>query len=193
MTCSTPRRISRAWLVSSRYSDSGVVMRMSGGRRASSRRSSAGVSPVRLATVMVGGPAAQSLRLLGDPGQRRPQVPLDVVGQRLERRDVQDADEAWLGAGAFRARVRGQPVQRPQERGEGLATPRRRVDERVLPRGDGRPAALLGLGRRLETRLEPLADGARERGQGIGAAGSRLGRGHRTRSIGLANRLDQMF
>ena len=43
-------RISRAWLVSIRYSDSGVVMRMSGGWRASSRRSSAGVSPVRLAT-----------------------------------------------------------------------------------------------------------------------------------------------
>ena len=31
MTCSTPRRISRAWLVSSRYRLSGVVMRMSGG------------------------------------------------------------------------------------------------------------------------------------------------------------------
>ena len=46
---------------------------------------------------------AQPLRLLGDPGQRRPQVPLDVVGQRLERRDVQDADEAGLGARAFRA------------------------------------------------------------------------------------------
>ena len=46
MTCSTPRSISRAWLVSSRYRLSGVVMRMSGGCRASSRRSSAGVSPV---------------------------------------------------------------------------------------------------------------------------------------------------
>ena len=55
ITCSTPRRISRAWLVSSRYRLSGVVMRMSGGRRAGSRRSSAGVSPVRLATVICGG------------------------------------------------------------------------------------------------------------------------------------------
>ena len=42
MTCSTPASMSRAWLVSSRYSDSGVVIRMSGGRRASWRRSSGG-------------------------------------------------------------------------------------------------------------------------------------------------------
>ncbi len=51
MTVSTPRSASRARLVSRRNSDSGVVMRMSGGRRVNARRSSAGVSPVRIATV----------------------------------------------------------------------------------------------------------------------------------------------
>ena len=45
----------RAAEVSSRNSDSGVVIRMSAGRRANSRRSSAGVSPERMATVMSGG------------------------------------------------------------------------------------------------------------------------------------------
>ena len=52
MTHSVPRKISRAWLVSIRYSDSGVVMRMSGGWRTMSRRSFCGVSPVRMPTVM---------------------------------------------------------------------------------------------------------------------------------------------
>ena len=47
ITVSTPRSVSRAALVSSRYRLSGVVTRMSGGRRASSRRCSCGVSPVR--------------------------------------------------------------------------------------------------------------------------------------------------
>ena len=43
-----------AWLVSIRYSDSGVVMRMSVGRRVKARRSSAGVSPERMPTAMSG-------------------------------------------------------------------------------------------------------------------------------------------
>ena len=51
----TPRSDSRAAEVSSRNSDSGVVTSTSGGVRANSRRSSAGVSPVRIPTVMSGG------------------------------------------------------------------------------------------------------------------------------------------
>ena len=51
ITASTPARVSRAAEVSSRYSDSGVVMSRSGGWRWSRRRSSAGVSPVRRPTV----------------------------------------------------------------------------------------------------------------------------------------------
>ena len=50
ITCSVSAKISRAWLVSIRYSDSGVVIRMSGGWRTMSRRSFCGVSPVRIAT-----------------------------------------------------------------------------------------------------------------------------------------------
>ena len=43
-----------------RNSDSGVVMRMSVGVRAKARRSSAGVSPERTATLMSGGSAARA-------------------------------------------------------------------------------------------------------------------------------------
>jgi len=55
ITVSMPRNDSRAAEVSSRNSDSGVVMRMSGGRRVKARRSSAGVSPVRIPTLISGG------------------------------------------------------------------------------------------------------------------------------------------
>ena len=51
ITCSAPSKIVRACEVSIRYSDSGVVMRMSGGWRTMSRRSLCGVSPVRIATL----------------------------------------------------------------------------------------------------------------------------------------------
>ena len=50
MTCETLRRTSRARLVSMRWSDSGVVIRMSGGFRTIRARSRAGVSPLRTAT-----------------------------------------------------------------------------------------------------------------------------------------------
>ncbi len=54
MTVSTLRRVSRAWLVSIRKSDSGVVMRMSGGVVPSLRRSAGLVSPDRSPTVTSG-------------------------------------------------------------------------------------------------------------------------------------------
>ncbi len=55
MTVSTLRRTSRAAEVSSRNSDSGVVIRISGGWADSLRRSSAAVSPVRTPTRMSSG------------------------------------------------------------------------------------------------------------------------------------------
>ena len=54
MTVSTPRSDSRAALVSTRNSDSGVVMKTSGGTLLKRRRSSAGVSPERMPTAMSG-------------------------------------------------------------------------------------------------------------------------------------------
>ena len=180
MTCSTPRRISRAWLVSSRYRLSGVVTRMSGGWR---DQVAAGVCG-RVAGARgdrdarhVGAEARGGER---DAGERRPEVALHVVGERLERADVQRPDRAGLASGRGRARLGGDAVKAPQERGEGLAAPRRRVDQRVLAAGDRRPAAGLGVGGGLERRLEPGPDGGPERSERIGAA-----RGHGTASIGV--------
>ena len=49
MIVSIERSASRAFDVSSRYSDSGVVIRMSAGSRWNRARSLCGVSPVRIA------------------------------------------------------------------------------------------------------------------------------------------------
>ena len=115
---------------------------------------------------------AESLGRQADAGQRRPQVALDVVGQRLERRDVQDADVPGRAAGGRRARVAGEPVQAPQEGGQGLAAARRGVDERVAAAADGGPALRLGLGRCVEARLEPFAHGRRERRERVDGDGT---------------------
>ena len=67
------RRTSRALDVSSRYSDSGVVIRMSAGRRWKRARSAAGVSPVRMATsgTWWGRPSSRARRLMPASGARR--------------------------------------------------------------------------------------------------------------------------
>ena len=63
-------------------------------------RSIAGVSPVRTAIAgdVVG--VAASIRAVGDAGERRAQVALDVDGQRLERRDVEHAAPPIRSGGA---------------------------------------------------------------------------------------------
>ena len=113
ITCSTPRSTSRAWLVSIRYRLSGVVTRMSGG--------AAGDLPALLRRAcrrsgwrreIRGGASPRRWAASADAGERRAQVALHVVGQGLERRDVQDADAgpggprlaAGLGCWARRSR-----------------------------------------------------------------------------------------
>ena len=75
MTVSTLRSASRACEVSSRNSDSGVVIRMSGGAADSLRRSSAAVSPVRTPTRMSGSARPR----------RRAAWPTPVSGERRLR------------------------------------------------------------------------------------------------------------
>ena len=69
----TPRSDSRAAEVSSRNSDSGVVTSTSGGVRANWRRSSAGVSPVRMPTVTsgTGSPSRCAAWRMPASGERR--------------------------------------------------------------------------------------------------------------------------
>ena len=95
---------------------------MSGGSLRISRRSFGGVSPVRTAT--------RSLRL--QTGERPAQVPLDVVVERLQRRDVEHAQAL--------PRRRAQPVERVEERGQRLARAGRRLDQHVRAARDRRPA-----------------------------------------------------
>ena len=73
ITVSTPPNISRARLVSSRNSDSGVVIRMSAPDLMNARRSPAEVSPERTATVMSGSgnPRALDSPRIPASGERR--------------------------------------------------------------------------------------------------------------------------
>ncbi len=73
ITVSTPARVSRAAEVSSRNSDSGVVTSTCGGRARCRRRSSGGVSPVRIPTVTSAAstPSAAASRVIPASGARR--------------------------------------------------------------------------------------------------------------------------
>ena len=98
-----------------------------------------------------------------DPGQGRAQVALDVIGERLQRADVQDPRR--LAAGG---RLGHQPVEAPQEGGERLAAPGRGVDEGVVATADRGPPELLRAGRLGEGLGEPGARRLAEVGQGFG-------------------------
>ena len=65
-----------------------------------------------------GRPGGEPLRRLPDAGQRRPEVALDVDGQRLERGDVEHPGALGL---VLRRRRGQQLVDRSQERAERLA------------------------------------------------------------------------
>ena len=108
-------------------------------------------------------------QLRAQAGERPAEIPLDVVVERLQRRDVEEA-EARTGALV-------EPVDPVEEGGERLAGAGRRLDQDVLAARDRRPAG--GLGRRGsgERLLEP---------------GSRLGRegSERIHLVRVALRVD---
>ena len=93
--------------------------------------------------------------------QRRVEIALDVVRQRLQRRDVDD-----LG---FVAELTGRPladqrVDRGEKRRQRLARAGRRRNQHVAAGLDGRPSGVLSRGRRREAAQEPCGDGGMERG-----------------------------
>ena len=79
-------------LVSRMYSDSGVVTRICGGLRRIRSRSACGVSPVRTSVRISTSGKPSAAELLTDAAQRLVEILLDVVGQRFERRDIDDLD-----------------------------------------------------------------------------------------------------
>ena len=126
---------------------------MSGGLRTIAARSRWGVSPVRMPTrTLVGADAAQ----------RRAQVALDVVGERLQRADVHDARAraaARLALALSRSSAhRNAASVLPDPVGADTST--------CSPRGDRRPRLRLGGRGRRERPLEPLADTRAEAGKG---------------------------
>ena len=82
-----------------------------------------------------------------DPRERSAQVPLDVVVERLQRRDVEQAQAG--------SRFRVEPVDAVQEGGECLAGAGRGLDQDMPAGGDRRPARRLRRGRPGERPLEP--------------------------------------
>jgi hypothetical protein len=87
-----------------------------------------------------------------DALQGRAQILLHVVGERLQRRDVDKAGPAR----ALRRRLGRQAVERPQERRQRLPGARGRRHEHVLTGRDRRPGLGLRLRRPLEGAREPL-------------------------------------
>ena len=107
----------------------------------------------------VGRGEAAPLGLEADAGERGPEVALDVVSQRLERRDVQHAQARLLVDGSRGGR---QTVDHPQEGGQRLARSRGGEDQAVLAAADGVPALLLRGSRPVERAREPLPGHRRE-------------------------------
>jgi hypothetical protein len=105
MTVSTERSASRAFDVSSRYSDSGVVIRMSAGSRWNRARSARRVAGADRDRRRDGTASPRAAATVGDAGERRAQVALDVDRQRLERRDVEHAAALGFGGGARRSNI----------------------------------------------------------------------------------------
>ena len=136
----------------------------------------------------------------GDPRQRRPQVPLHVIRQRLEGADVEDPDRRAACGRPRRGRRADEPVETPEERGKGLAAAGGCVDEDVAAAGDRRPALDLRPRRGRERGLEPCRDGRpepRERVLGERGRGGALGRigaaGHGRPSIRRRDQTDRVF
>ncbi len=92
----------------------------------------------------------RDVELRADPAQRRAEVLLDVVGERLQRRDV---DEPRLLVGGLGDEL----VEPVEERRQRLARPGRGGDQDVLAGGDRRPRLRLRGGRLSERTAEPLA------------------------------------
>src|SRR4029077_21076944 len=87
-----------------------------------------------------------------NPGDRLREVLLNVVRERLERRDVYHLD---LVQQRSVQPLPEQRVDRGEEGGESLARAGGRRDEGVATRLDDRPGSLLRLGRLTESRVEP--------------------------------------
>ncbi len=101
---------------------------------------------------------AAALDLVADAHQRRAQVAVDVVGERLQRRHIKDATALRVGRHGFRR----QAVDAPQEGSQGLAAPGGCGHQDVAARGHLAPASFLDLRRLHEGAAKPVSRGRRK-------------------------------
>ena len=127
---------------------------MCGGRLSIAVRAAAGVSPVRTAVLISTSGSPLCAQPLEDARERQLEVALDVVRERLERRDV-DHLRAFGKLAAGGDALAHQVVDHRQERGQRLAGAGRGRDQRgtpLLDRGPGLELRRRGLA---ESLLEP--------------------------------------
>ncbi len=124
---------------------------------------------------------------VGDAGERRTQVALDINGEGLEGGDVDDAatrfggwrrvvshisgprapvDVGHLVAGQI---VEHETVEAPEEGGEGFSCAGGGEDECAFAAGDDGPAEALRRGGRVKYGAEPLCRDGMEAGEGVGS------------------------
>ena len=96
---------------------------------------------------------------VANAGQRCLEIDRDVVGQRLQRRNIDD--RGLLGQAAGEA-LAHEPVDRGEERGQGLAGTGRRRDQGMPAGTNRRPGIALGRRRGGEGLCEPRRNGRME-------------------------------
>ncbi len=106
---------------------------------------------------------AHGFQLMVDAVERAVQIPVNVIAQRLERRDIDHVGAVFEPA--FKAEL-DEFVDGGEEGSQGLARARGRGDEGMLMGLDGRPSAKLNVGRGFECGFEPLARGGMEVAEG---------------------------
>ena len=103
----------------------------------------------------VGRLQALRLHLPADADERRAEVAVDVVRERLQRRDIEDATPFGLGRGG----LDGEAVEAPEERRQRLAAAGRGRHQDVAAGRDLAPAPLLDRGGGCERGPEPRPRG----------------------------------
>ena len=117
-------------------------------------------------------------------GQRLLEVAADVVGQRLERRDVEDSHLVRQLTTCFDAlTLADQLVDPRQERRQRLARPGRSGNQAVLAAANRRPAILLGIRRLAKAIDKPVPHERVEIVEDGGVRGVRVGLTHMFRML----------
>src|SRR4029077_5713072 len=124
------------------------------------------------ADVVLGKPERTQLRV--DTGERRLEVAVDVVGERLEGRDIHHVN--LVGEAGRLYPGPHQLVDHREKGGERLARAGRGRDQDVPPGRDGRPRRGLRRGCGIEGAGEPAGDGRMESGGHAGIEAYRAAR-----------------